>query len=350
MKYSVIVPVYGVERYLNQCVKSVLAQSFRDFELILVDDRSPDRCPQMCDAWAEKDERIRVIHKPENEGLGFARNSGIAAARGEYITFLDSDDYVTADHLHTCDDALEPDTDILVFGIESVFEDNNGNTVHREIAAPAFFCARSGEEKGMLFAQLSRAKAFPFACNKMYRRQFLLDQQARFEKTRLIEDFLFNVMLFEKAEKITAIANVLYNYRKPAHETLASAYAPEFFELSKRKYILEDAFLKKCGAHSEDYTLLICQNYLKHVVSAVIRNHSVASGLSWKQQLEKTDVMLRDQLTLSVMERYTPRKLKYRLMRKVLDSQNSRLVMLLCLGVAFMQKRMLLIYRKLLNR
>ena len=88
MKYSVIVPVYGVEKYLDQCVESVLAQSFEDFELILVDDQSPDRCPAMCDAWAQRDDRIRVIHKPVNEGLGFARNTGMAVAGGIFCSLI----------------------------------------------------------------------------------------------------------------------------------------------------------------------------------------------------------------------------------------------------------------------
>ena len=92
-KISVIVPVYKVEKYLDRCVRSVLAQTFRDFELILVDDGSPDSCPQMCDDWAKKDSRIKVIHQ-NNQGLSAARNTGIRAASGEYINFIDSDDWV----------------------------------------------------------------------------------------------------------------------------------------------------------------------------------------------------------------------------------------------------------------
>ena len=90
---SVIVPVYGVEDYLETCVDSILDQPFADLELILVDDGSPDRCPQICDAYAAKDSRVRVIHKP-NGGLSSARNAGLDMARGEYISFVDSDDYI----------------------------------------------------------------------------------------------------------------------------------------------------------------------------------------------------------------------------------------------------------------
>ena len=90
--FSIIVPVYKAEKYISECVDSVLAQTFEDFELILADDGSPDRCPEICDEYAKKDSRIKVIHK-ENGGASSARNSGIDAACGEYIIFLDSDDY-----------------------------------------------------------------------------------------------------------------------------------------------------------------------------------------------------------------------------------------------------------------
>lgn len=90
---SIIVPVYKVEKYLDRCINSILNQTFRDFELILVDDGSPDNCPQMCDRWQEKDSRIRVIHKA-NGGASSARNAGLKIAKGEYIAFVDSDDWV----------------------------------------------------------------------------------------------------------------------------------------------------------------------------------------------------------------------------------------------------------------
>lgn len=95
-KISIIVPVYRVENYLDRCIKSILNQTFTDFELILVDDGSPDRCPQKCDDWCKVDKRIKVIHK-ENGGLSSARNAGLEAAKGEYIGFVDSDDWITCD-------------------------------------------------------------------------------------------------------------------------------------------------------------------------------------------------------------------------------------------------------------
>ena len=95
---SIIVPVYQVEKYLNECIDSILAQTFTDFELILVDDGSPDNCPALCDAAAKKDSRVRVIHK-QNGGVSTARNAGLDAAQGNWIAFVDSDDTATPEYL-----------------------------------------------------------------------------------------------------------------------------------------------------------------------------------------------------------------------------------------------------------
>ena len=91
---SVIVPVFKVEKYLDRCVQSIVDQTYRNLEIILVDDGSPDNCPAMCDAWAEKDNRVKVIHK-KNGGLSDARNAGMAIATGELMGFVDSDDYIS---------------------------------------------------------------------------------------------------------------------------------------------------------------------------------------------------------------------------------------------------------------
>ena len=95
---SVIVPIYKVEDYLDECVKSIVDQTYKNIEIILVDDGSPDHCPQKCDKWAKKDLRIRVVHK-QNGGLSSARNAGLDVAKGEYIAFVDSDDFISPDYV-----------------------------------------------------------------------------------------------------------------------------------------------------------------------------------------------------------------------------------------------------------
>ncbi len=100
-KISVIIPVYGVEKYLDRCVESVVNQTYKDLEIILVDDGSPDNCPQMCDEWASRDARIRAVHR-KNGGQSCARNTGLSVATGDYIAFVDSDDWIANDTYEYC--------------------------------------------------------------------------------------------------------------------------------------------------------------------------------------------------------------------------------------------------------
>ena len=127
MQFTVIVPIYKVEEYLERCIDSILCQTFTDFELLLVDDGSPDRCPQICDDYAKKDDRIRVIHKP-NGGLISARNAGILAARGDFITYVDGDDWIKPQLLQFVHDRIaessEP-VDMIIFSAEKIFSDRS---------------------------------------------------------------------------------------------------------------------------------------------------------------------------------------------------------------------------------
>ena len=116
MKVSVIIPVYNVEKTLPRCIDSVIGQSLKDIEIILVDDGSPDKSPEICDEYRCKDSRIKVFHKP-NEGLGYTRNYGIERAQGEYVAFVDSDDYIASDMLDKLyNTAIKEDADVVYGG------------------------------------------------------------------------------------------------------------------------------------------------------------------------------------------------------------------------------------------
>ena len=133
---SVIVPVYNVERYLDQCVKSIVEQSYRNLEIILVDDGSRDACPGKCDMWAAKDNRISVIHKA-NGGLSSARNAGLDQARGDCIAFVDSDDWIDPNMLRTMWQWMQEqhEVNVVMCGTEKNFED--GDTEHIDGHLPA---------------------------------------------------------------------------------------------------------------------------------------------------------------------------------------------------------------------
>ena len=208
---SVVVPVYNVEKYLDRCVESILAQSFSDFELILVDDGSPDRCPVMCDEWAQKDSRISVIHK-SNGGLPDARNAGIAKAEGKYMAFVDSDDWVEKDFLQTLYTGIvEHNADVVQCNFQHV---------HTDTLIPSGYKAEILDETyikdvllpGMANAQLenmsySRWNKF-YISEKVKAAVALCDTQIS-----MGEDYLLNFAVFGYCQKIVVLDTVpLYNY------------------------------------------------------------------------------------------------------------------------------------------
>ena len=211
-KVSIIVPVYNVEKYLGKCIDSILAQTFTDYELFLVDDGSPDNCGKICDEYAGKDGRIKVIHK-ENGGLSDARNVAIDIASGEYLSFIDSDDYVEPDMIESMYKALiETDSDVAVCGMDS-FDENGRVTDYYKPHEKRMVC--KGEDRCEFLYQ-------PSACNKLYKETIFED--LRFPKGRLYEDaYVFHYIL-EKAPSFVYTGKVSYHYYQRSQSIMRSDY------------------------------------------------------------------------------------------------------------------------------
>ena len=203
MKLSIIIPVYRVEDTLNRCVESVLNQNLADFEVILVDDGSPDKCPQMCDDWAEKNANIRVVHKP-NGGLSDARNAGVEKAQGDYITFVDSDDYIATDTYQPLLATLarKTDVDIIEFPIYEHFGSKKQNLLK--------FAVEKEYTDMDDYWYSAQAYKHTYACNKIYRRELFDD--VRFPVGIAFEDANTLPLLLKKARKVITTNIGLYYY------------------------------------------------------------------------------------------------------------------------------------------
>lgn len=217
MKFSIVIPVYNVEKYLDQSVESVLAQNFRDFEIILVDDGSPDQSGAMCDGWAERDNRIKVVHQ-ENGGLSVARNAGIRNAVGEYILFLDSDDWWADGHVlaAVADHLDKTDADVLSFNYRKSYGD---------ALEPAYFpeTLPSSETAEDLAQMLRYDRWVTGACNKAIRRSLLTMNELYFRTGITSEDIDWTLRLALCAESF-AFANIcVFIYRQHAASISHSA-------------------------------------------------------------------------------------------------------------------------------
>ena len=199
VKLSVIIPVYCTERTLERCVKSILQQSYHDLEVILVDDGSPDNCPQLCDEWTLKDSRIRVVHKP-NGGLSDARNAGIDAATGDCLTFVDADDFLAPDtYAQVMPKAAG--SDIVEFPIYWHYTGKDERLMRFQ---PADY-----DDMGRYWLE-GEAYTHTYACNKVFRRVLFGD--VRFPKGRVFEDAATLPLLLEHARRVSTVDAGLYYY------------------------------------------------------------------------------------------------------------------------------------------
>lgn len=260
-KVSIIVPVYKAEAYLPRCIDSILVQSFADFELLLVDDAGPDRSGELCDQYAGKDKRIKVIHKEKNEGASAARNTGLDHATGDYIMFCDSDDAVSPHWVSR-----------LLTGVQS-------NTL--AVCAPCYEAAQLGQAKNLPFpagTYFPKEQYFQFQCcgiagflwNAIYNRSVIQRNGLRFRTKHTEgdynEDLIFNLRYISHMEQVlyTGYADYHYDVREGS---LSRSYQKFYFPKYAEKYRLWKDFLSDNLLNEEFPTL--ASSYLYHFLTAL---------------------------------------------------------------------------------
>lgn len=213
MKVSFILPIYKVEQYLNQCVESIIAQTYTDYEILLVDDGSPDNCPKMCDEWEKKDNRIKALHK-SNGGLSDARNYGLDHALGEYVVFVDSDDFwMKKDSLQKLVDLLENDRELDFVGFNCSY--------YYQTTDSYVAWAKYDEELGKridnnkAICLLNSNSSFNMsAWSKIIKRSILTDNKLYFKKGQVSEDIQWFINLLEKSRFCKFVNEYVTAYRQ----------------------------------------------------------------------------------------------------------------------------------------
>jgi len=248
-KISIIVPVYNVEKYIRKCIDSILKQTFTDYELILVNDGSPDNCGSICDDYAKRDSRIKVIHK-KNNGLSSARNAGIDIAKGKYIAFVDSDDFIdkrmyeslyTLAELHSSDvvicDVLEVDEDKL--------SDKENESKTKEFKIQHFTDMEALSQLYVSNDSMGRGnERWIYAVNKLYRR-YIFDS-LRYKEARIYEDEFIVHEVYFHCKKVTSIPASFYYYVQRPNSIINSPFSVKRFD---RVFALKERadFFKKVG-------------------------------------------------------------------------------------------------------
>lgn len=267
---SVIVPVYNVEKYLDRCLISIVNQTLKNIEIILVDDGSKDTSGKLCDEWQKKDKRIKVIHK-ENEGLGFARNSGINIANGKYICYIDSDDYIKLDTLEKVLSRLEKtNSDICYFGfIEKIGEKEK----IVEIPKKLYYSQKEKEEfiKNILGPK-EDAKESVFcgvsACTAILKKEVLDKNGIRFlsERKILSEDIIYNLQVCERVNSISIEPNYYYYYCHNNNNSLTTRYRKDRFQAAINMF---KEVQKNVNIEDEEVLKRIQRSFMRSLINSV---------------------------------------------------------------------------------
>lgn len=262
-RVSVIVPVYGVEAYLAKCLDSIVGQTYKNLEIILVDDASPDNSAKICDEYASEDERVRVIHRQENGGLSRARNDGIDAAGGDYIMFVDADDWLSSDACETLLKGMREYRADCCAGRCVTVLDRDGELFFREGKKGGTHCDTAMEAmKNVLLNESS-------ACNRLYHREVFVG--LRFPADRINEDEPLVLRAYHKMKKIVFLDRDTYFYRKRANSITTSAFSVKkldcvYNSLNNLEFVRENApELVPCAEYKYVKTLLWCYVNLRKV-------------------------------------------------------------------------------------
>lgn len=327
---SVVMPIYNVENHLKEAVDSVLNQSFQDFELILVDDNSPDNCPEMCDDYAERYEKIKVIHHEVNMGLSEARNTGLGIAGGQYIWFMDSDDYVDLNLFESVYNSLQRNkAEMVVFGLIEEYFDRNGDLHHIQKVCQKEMYLEKQRDVRQAILDLEMLTLYGYAWNKFYSLEYLKAIGLRYEKVTLIEDILFNVKYCMDIEKMNILSITPYHYNKRMDNSLTCKFVPNYYELHQKRIELlynQHLYWDICN---EEVKSKLSTLYTRYIFSAIQRNCDERAMMSHRKRREWIKKVFEEELFSNIIPYGKPQSHLLKIMLFVLKTKQVTMCLLL---------------------
>lgn len=330
---SVIVPIYKVEKYINQCVDSIIAQTYKNIEIILVDDGSPDSCPEICDEYAKQDDRVKVIHK-ENGGLMSARQAGLKEASGDYIGFVDGDDWIEPDMYERLAELIEkysPDMAVCEF----FYALTDKKDISNQKLNKSFYGKSELQREvypSMLFAgEYYRFGINPCCWSKVYKKSLLENNLYKVTTDiRMGEDAAFTYPCLLEANSICYIDKPLYNYRINP-DSMTNAYDSRLEDTILIPYEI----LKRCFERYNDKQLTTqLDNYLFYLLNIMIRNEVSPDNKKCSFEIQKTikDFVYNSEIS-AALKRLDSSALpiRKRLVAKLFQRQKVYLIYLYCL-------------------
>ena len=271
--FSVVMPTYGVDKYIGKAIESIQNQTYSNWELIIVNDCTPDKSAEIATGYAKQDSRIEVVHHEKNRGLSAARNTGIEHAKGEYIWFMDPDDFVDIDVLEKVYASIQKNpAEIIVFGLHEEYYDKNGALKYTHTICPNERLFTKQEELRKKIIYLEQQTLYGYAWNKIYQLEYLRDIRLKYTDVKLIEDIKFNVEFCMDIQRMNILAIAPYHYAKRMEGNLTNKFVPNYFSLHKERIDMifhQYIYWELC---TEEVRKILGALYGRYILSALQRN------------------------------------------------------------------------------
>lgn len=295
--FTVVMPAYGVEKYLEKAVQSITEQTFSDWELLIVEDGSPDKTGEIAEKLAENDERIQVFHHENNRGLSPARNTGMSHAEGQYIWFMDPDDYVENYVLHEVYQALQENpAELTIIGHKEEYYDHDGKLSYTHEICPKrqYFSNKQKMREHVIY--LEQETIYGYAWNKFYSLEHIKKEHLQYETVRLIEDIVFNIQFCQNIQAMNILDIAPYHYAKRMEGSLTTRFVPDYYPLHRRRIAMlyeQQCFWK---TDTEETCAILGSLYGRYILSALERNCDKRAGMSHKDRVDFCGKIFTDEL------------------------------------------------------
>jgi glycosyltransferase involved in cell wall biosynthesis len=298
LKYSVIIPVYNVEKYIDRCLKSIISQNYDDLEIIVIDNGSTDSSGSICDTYASEYSNISVYHI-ENHGVSAARNFGLAKAQGEFICFVDADDYLVGNLFSNMENQLDSGLDLLVFSYYNSLEKNLSETTRSAKILP-IEGKKDRNQFIALFTGLFLSDMMYTVWNKIYRREFLEEHRIMFEQYELGEDVRFNLNVFECVHTISFSKTCYYVYVSGRTDSAMGQYNPYRMSYQLEELEKVDQLMTGWDIHDDQF---IDQIKARILMSNIQNISNQKMSLSKKRHY--VEVLCRNQEMIALLKKAT---------------------------------------------
>lgn len=350
--FTIVMPAYQAEKYLENAVEGILAQSFSDWELLIIEDCSKDKTLEIARKYQSADKRIKVFHQEKNTGVSEARNQGIEKARGEYLWFTDADDKAERDLLEKVYDSLQKNkAQIVVFGVVEEYYSKDGQLEYQNIRKPRAGVFQQKEELRKEVLGLEQQTLYGYPWNKVYNLDYLKSLGLKFEdyrKNKFVEDILFNIAFCMDIDSMNILDIAPYHYGKRGDESLTNEFVPEYYQLHRRRI---QALWKQQKYWQMDLNQarnVLGSLYARYILSALERNYDKRAKMTVKERRNFLRNIFKDELFKElVMKGKASESKMLKIALGLMKSKNITVNLLFAYGIHIARHKMPVLYSKI---